>query len=167
MANVYLGLGTNLGDRKRNLQAMWEGLNALPKTRLLRRSAVYRTAPVGGPAGQGEFYNCVCVVWTEMAPRDLLVAVHGLERSIGRLREKETVVWGPRVADVDILLWDDLILAEPDLLIPHPRLAIRAFVLIPLAELVPDMVHPTAGLTIRELLQSTEAQHAGIQRLSF
>lgn len=167
MADVYLGLGTNLGDREKNLRALWDGLRALPKTRFLRRSAVYRTPPVGGPAGQGEFYNCACLVQTELTPRELLAGIHALERSVGRRREEETVAWGPRSADVDILLWDDLILSEPDLRIPHPRLAVRAFALMPLAELAPDLPHPTAGATIRDLLQSTKDQHEGIQRLSF
>ncbi len=166
MANVYLGLGTNLGDRAANLALARDGLAALPETRFLRMAGVYETRPVGGPPGQDDFYNSACLVDTSLVPRRMLEEIHRLERSIGRRRELERIAWGPRVIDIDILLWEGVEMAEPDLVIPHPRLATRAFALAPLAELAPGLRHPALGLGIGELLERIGPQHEGIRRLS-
>lgn len=167
MAHVYLGLGSNQGDRAANLAAARDGLAALPETRLLRTASVYLTRPVGGPLGQEDFYNSACLVDTALPPRRLLGEIHRLERVIGRRRENERVRWGPRAIDIDILLWDGLTLAEPDLVIPHPRLATRAFALAPLAELDPEFRHPAEGASVGELLERIDQEHEGIRRLSF
>lgn len=152
MATVYLGLGSNLGDRRANLEAGLARLAAVPGVSLERVAAFRETRPVGGPEGQGDFLNTACVVETEMAPEELLKAIHEIERDAGRRRAEETR-WGPRTLDIDILLWDDLVMATPELAIPHPRLAEREFVLEPLAELAPTLAHPVEKTTIAHLLQ--------------
>ncbi|MCL2001352.1 MAG: 2-amino-4-hydroxy-6-hydroxymethyldihydropteridine diphosphokinase, partial [Planctomycetes bacterium] len=91
---------------------------------------------------------------------------HRLERAIGRRRDRERIAWSPRVIDIDILLWEGVAMAEPDLIIPHPRLAARAFALAPLTELAPTLTHPALGVGIAELLQRNLRQHEGIRRLS-
>ena len=162
---VFLGLGSNQGDRHANILAALRGLGALPQTRLLAASGMYETAPVGGPAGQQYFYNAVGLIETRLTPRELLKATQALEVRLGRDRSGEAVIWGPRSIDIDILLWEGLTLAEPDLLIPHPRLALRAFALAPLAEIAPDAMHPFEGLSVRQLLERIGEDDAGIRRL--
>lgn len=164
-ARVYLGLGSNMGDRRTNIAAAMRELGMLPKTRLAASSSLFQTAPVGGPAGQEDFYNAACLIETRLTPRELLRATQELEKRMGRDRSGEAVIWGPRSIDIDILLWEGLTLAEPDLLIPHPRLALRAFALAPLAELAPDAIHPFEGLSVRQLLERIGKDHAGVRRL--
>lgn len=166
MAMVYLGLGSNMGDRQARLAAAVRGLNALPKTKVIRIGGVYETAPVGGPAEQGDYLNSACQIETGLTPRELLAEIHALEEHIGRDRSEDGyVMWGPRVIDIDILLWDGVTVSDPDLFIPHPRLAIRAFALLPLADIAPDTVHPFEGLTVRQLLERIENPYEGIRRL--
>ncbi len=177
MAAVYLGLGSNLGDREAHLGAALSALARLRRTKLLRSAPVYETRPVGGPAGQGLFLNTACEVATALAPEEFLREIHAIERGVGRLREREAERWGPRVIDIDILFWGDAVMEEDDLIIPHPRLAERAFVLLPLADLEPGLRHPALGATVGELLlrlrggrKTTELEldweHEGIRRLS-
>lgn len=165
MALAYLGLGSNLGERQANIDAARRGLAMLPDSILIKNAAIYATKPVGGPPDQGEFLNSASLVDTFLEPMAFLAEIHKLERSIGRFREHETVRWGPRIIDIDILLWDDLIMDEKDLVIPHPRLAERAFALLPLADLDRDVLHPALDLTIAELLERTECGDEGIRRL--
>ena len=161
---VYLGLGGNLGDRRANLEAALRGLERFPATRLLAVSGLYETPPVGGPGGQQNYYNAACGVETLLTPKEFLAAIHALERELGRNRPGE-IRWGPRIIDIDILLWGALILDEEDLIIPHPRLAERAFALVPLAEIAPGAAHPAARATIRELLERIPEKDAGIRRV--
>lgn len=133
-ATAYLGLGANLGDRLTNLQeAVWR-LAAQPRVTVVRSSRVYETDPVGG-LPQPSFLNAVIEISTELDPRELLGACAGIEDALGRVRRER---WGPRTIDIDILLFDDLDVDEPDLVVPHPRMHERGFVLAPLAELVAD-----------------------------
>ncbi len=132
---AYLGIGSNLGDRLGYLLTALEGLAALG-TRL-DVSPVYETEPVGGPRDQGAYLNLVARLETALGPRALLVAAQALEAGAGRVR---TVRFGPRTLDVDLLLLDDLRIDEPDLVVPHPRLGERAFVLAPLEDLDPGLV---------------------------
>lgn len=167
MAFVYLGVGSNLGDRKANLMAARQGLAALPQTSLLRNARIYETRPVGGPTGQSPFLNSVSLVDTTLAPFDLLTEIQRLERGIGRRRELEKVRWGPRIIDIDILLWDDMVIDHGELVVPHPRLATRAFALLPLADLDPDLLHPTLERTVAELLERIDLKNEGIRRVPF
>jgi 2-amino-4-hydroxy-6-hydroxymethyldihydropteridine diphosphokinase len=147
---VYLGLGSNLGDRAANLERAMQAL-AAAGVAVKRRSLFYATEPVGFTA-QNWFLNCVVEAGTELMPRQLLRAVHQVEREMGRRR---LVRDGPRTADIDILLYGSNVIRMPDLEVPHPRLAERRFVLIPLHELAPGLRHPALGRTIGELLAET------------
>lgn len=133
MARAFLGLGSNLGERLETLQRAVDLLTGRG-VRVIRSSRVYETDPVGGPP-QPDYLNAVIEVETELSPRELLQACIAVEELLGRERE---VRWGPRTADMDILTFDDRVMDEPDLQIPHPRMHERAFVMIPLLELDPD-----------------------------
>ena len=146
---VYLGLGTNQGDRLANLQAACRLL--APSVRLLEASPVYQTEPWGF-LDQPAFLNQALKTETDLPPLDLLVYLKDLERRLGR---KPNFRYGPRLIDIDILLYDDLVLSLPGLEIPHPRLVERAFVLVPLVDLAPDLCFPGNGHSLQELLERT------------
>ena len=133
---AFLGLGSNLGDRQSHLRRALAGIPDL-----VRVSSVYETVPVGGPPGQDDFLNLVAELDTTLAPRDLLEVARRLEDEAGRVR---TVRWGPRPLDVDVLLVEGVTVDETDLVVPHPRMWQRRFVVEPLAELAPDLVSAEA-----------------------
>ncbi|BCV20095.1 2-amino-4-hydroxy-6-hydroxymethyldihydropteridine diphosphokinase [Moorella sp. Hama-1] len=135
---AYLGLGSNLGNREENMKKAVAFLDANPGIEVERLSSWYETAPVG-KTDQGWFLNSVARIKTTMPARELLRAVLAVEQQLGRVRRER---WGPRTIDIDILLYDDINVTEPDLEIPHPRMLERAFVLIPLAEIAPDLLLP-------------------------
>ncbi len=156
MPLAYIALGANLpspaGPPDATLAAAAERLASLG--RIIARSSLYSTAPVGLPPGfvdQPRFLNAVVVLDTDLAPRPLLAALLSIERLFGRDRAA-ALPNGPRTLDLDLLLYDDLILSEPGLEIPHPRFAQRAFVLVPLAEIAPALRDPRSGLTAAQLL---------------
>lgn len=136
---AFLGIGTNLGDRVANLQRAVDILAATPGVRFVRTSRVYETDPVGPP--QPDFLNIVAEVETDLTARDLLGVVARIEAELHRVRVEH---WGPRTIDVDILTFDDETIDEPDLVVPHPRMHERAFVLLPLLELDADPMLPGA-----------------------
>ena len=138
MAIAYLGLGSNEGDRLAMLQAATDGLAAVAGVRPRRSSRVYETQPVGGPP-QGDYLNAVLEIETDLEPHELLRACHDVEASLGRRR---SVRWGPRPIDIDVLAFDDRRIDDPDLVVPHPRMHERGFVLAPLLELNADPVLP-------------------------
>ena len=141
---AYLSLGSNLGDRVAHLQFGLDGL-ADRAGRVVAISPVYETEPVGGPP-QPDFLNAVVVVETELPARELLRVAKALEAAAGRQPPEPGKRWGPRPLDIDVLMVGDERVDEPDLVVPHPRIHQRAFVLAPLADVAPDMVvAPTAG----------------------
>ena len=144
---AYLGLGTNLGDREQNLVQAVNALNAGPELAVLRTSGIYETAP-WGLTNQPDFLNTAAEISTTLSPRQLLDRIKDLEHRLGREAGPR---FGPRLIDIDILLFGDLVVDEPDLRIPHASLHLRAFALVPLAELTPDSVHPILGITIAKL----------------
>jgi 2-amino-4-hydroxy-6-hydroxymethyldihydropteridine diphosphokinase len=148
MHQVYLGLGSNLGDRAANLRLALAALP--PAVRVERVSSLYDTAPLL-VTDQPRFHNLVCVGRTALDPLELLREVKRIERWVGRRPGQR---YGPRVLDIDVLFYDDLVLETPELTVPHPRLEERAFVLAPLAELAPYLRHPRLGLAISQLLQA-------------
>jgi len=142
---VYLGLGSNLGERQANLNAAIAALPAAVKA--LRASSVYETEP-WGYRDQPPFLNQVVEGDTGLAPLDLLAHLKRIEAALGR---QPSFRYGPRLIDLDILLYGDQVIELPGLTIPHPRLEERAFVLAPLAEIAPELRHPVTGMTMREL----------------
>lgn len=158
MARVFLGLGSNLGDRRANLRRALELLVERGALRLERTSSVYETEPVG-PVKQEKFLNAVVSGETGLSPLDLLDACREVEDSIGRRR---SVHWGPRTIDLDILLYDDETVDLEELRVPHPRLGERAFVLVPLAEIAPDLILPS-GERVSERLAAV-SKH-GVHRV--
>lgn len=149
MSLVYLGLGTNLGDKPMHLHAAVQALT-LEVGSVLAVSAFYNSKP-WGYVTENEFLNAVVLVETNLPPFGLLAKVQQIERDMGR-NPKSGVQYEDRPIDIDILLFDNLILHHPTLTIPHALLAKRDFVLLPLSELAPDLVHPVLGKTIRELI---------------
>ena len=151
---TYLCLGGNLGDRMAALLEALQLLDATPGMRRTACSSVYETEP-WAVADQPNFLNLVAAYETTLAPPDLLAACKSVEATVGRT---PSFRWGPRLIDVDILLYGDEVVdsAEPDLQIPHPRMAQRAFVLVPLAEMIPEHSVPPDGATVHQLLEQVE-----------
>ena len=141
---AFVGLGSNLGDREAQIRMALDELAKLPGTRVSRASSLYDSEPVG-EVEQPNFLNAVAQLDTELTARQLLWNLLLIERRLGRVRSAR---WGPRSIDLDLLMFGELVVEEPDLQVPHPELANRSFVLVPLVEIDPLLVHPVTGHTM-------------------
>ena len=155
---VYLGLGSNLGDRQANMEKALKLLGDTSQIELA--SSIYETEPVGY-VEQPMFLNAVCRGQTELGPLQLLSLVKGIEASLGRVSSFPNA---PRTIDVDIIFYGDMIMQTPELTIPHPRLEERAFVLIPLLEIAPDLRHPVSGESIKDLAARVQGR-GGVKKI--
>lgn len=136
MNKAHLGLGSNLGDRSANLAEAMRRLNDPPRVEVLRVSSVYETEPVG-VSDQPNFLNLVVAISTSLTPHELLDHCLGIEESLGRVRRER---WGPRTIDLDLLMFGDVVMDDDRLTLPHPRMAARSFVMVPLAEIAPETI---------------------------
>jgi len=153
MTLAFLGIGSNLGDRLLKLRAAVHALLGHPSLRIdLTRdvASLYETIPIGGPPDQPPYLNSVLRVQTSPAPSDLLAIAQSVESSLGRTR---SVRWEPRVVDIDLLFFGDLVIDSPALTLPHPRMHERRFVLEPLSELAADLIHPQTGVSIETMTE--------------
>jgi len=151
MPTCLIGLGSNQGDRRAMLEAAVARLASHPQVGAVARSAWRETRPAGGPAGQRDFLNGAARLETTLAPEELLAVLRQIEEQLGRRRGER---WGPRTIDLDLLLYGDQIISSQELVVPHPLMHERRFVLQPLAEIAPEAVHPVLQMTIAGLLEN-------------
>jgi len=154
MARCLIGCGSNLGSRREQLDRAIELLRFMPGVVLRSVSRYRETRPIGGPPGQTPFLNGACLVETDLEPRDVLGLLAAVENTLHRDRVER---WAARTMDLDLLLYDDVVVESDTLTVPHPRMATRRFVLEPAVEIAPDLPHPTAGCTLRDLLDTITA----------
>jgi 2-amino-4-hydroxy-6-hydroxymethyldihydropteridine diphosphokinase len=148
MPQALLALGSNLGNPQGNVERAVAELGRLPGISLIASSTVHTTRPVGGPAGQSEFANAAVIVATELSPTALLTAIQSLELAMGRERSER---WAARVIDVDLLLYGEQVVRNETLVLPHPRISFRSFVLDPAIEIASDWLHPQLNVTLGQL----------------
>ena len=146
---VFIGLGSNLGNRKENINKAIELLKNTKGIKIIKTSSIIETEPYG-KTDQPNFLNCVIEINTEINPEHLLEICNKIENELGRIRKEK---WGPRTIDLDILFIDDFVIRTPDLVVPHPEVHLRNFVLTSLMEIAPDFIHPVFNKTIKEIYQ--------------
>ncbi len=158
-----IALGSNLGDRLENVRAGVAGIEAADGIDVVAASTLYETAPVGGPENQGPYLNAALAADTTLAAADVLALLHRIEAG----RERERVVhWGPRTLDLDLLVYGDLVSDAAALEVPHPRMHERRFVMVPVCDIVPDLVHPGLGRTMRDLLADLPVEPGDLTALA-
>ena len=148
MASCLIALGSNLGDSTKLINHACQAIEQLARLQLTATSSIIETAAVGGPANQPPFHNSALLVETTLSPRQLLTQIRSLEQQLGRQRD---VRWGPRTIDLDLLLYDNLVIQTPDLELPHPRMTFRSFVLEPACQVAASFRHPVNGATLEQL----------------
>ncbi len=151
---VFIGIGSNLGNRRAHHQKALERIAALPKTRIVKRSSLYESEPLG--EARNWYVNGAIEIETDLSPEQLLRRLQGIEQAMGRKKTPQTKKWSSRKIDLDILLFDNYIVDSRSLKVPHPELHNRRFVLLPLSELAPHLTHPRFGVTIAELLAASK-----------
>lgn len=154
-------MGSNLGDRQATMDFACQAIGDWQATQLLRTSPIYETMPVGGPVGQGMFLNAVVEIDTLLGPRSLLDHALALEGRAGRQPRETRRQWAARELDIDLLMYDDLIMDEPGLTIPHPRMHERWFVLRPMTDLAPLLIHPLLKRSMFDLLMNLPEEALG------
>lgn len=170
MTTAAIAIGGNVGDVPATLARAVKAIGELPGTGVRRVSSLYRTPPVGGPvnadgsSAQPDFLNGALVVDTSLSPEKLMDALLAIEAGLGRVRGVQD---GPRTVDLDLVLWEGLTMDTPKVILPHPRMHERGFVLAPLAEIAPELVHPVIGKTVGELLAALPETGVGFMRLEF
>jgi len=158
-----IALGSNLGDRFENLRAGIAGIRDTAGIDVVALSPLYETAPVGGPDDQGPYLNAALVADTTLDAAEVLALLHRIEA--GRERER-AVHWGPRTLDLDLLVHGDLVADTTELMVPHPRMHERRFVMVPVCDIAPDLVHPGLGRTMRELLADLPVEPGDLTELT-
>ena len=157
MSRVFIGIGSNDGDRLAHISNAIKALGAVDAVRVVQTANIIETEPVGGPP-QDRYLNTVAELETTLAPRALLSTLKAIEQQLGRQPASER--WGPRPIDLDILLYEDEVIDTPELTIPHPRMHERQFVLEPLVQIAPDVVHPRLKHTLTELCRMLDSSIA-------
>jgi len=150
---AYIALGTNIGDRELNLRVALDTLTVNPQLEITHISAIYETAPVGGPE-QAQYLNACAALQTKLSPTKLLLTMLEVENKMGRVRREH---WGPRVIDLDLLIYNHIFMNTPLLQLPHPRMTERDFVLVPLANIAPDLIVPCYDQSVSLLLAARPA----------
>ena len=150
MSNCLIGLGSNLGNRREFIEEALAKLRRCAGIQVVRASSLHETAPIGGPADQTPYLNAAAAIDSSLQPQALLEALRQIETEAGRKRNE---TWGPRTLDLDLLVYGELVLSTPTLILPHPRMAWRRFVLEPAAEVAGEMRHPIIGWNIARLLE--------------